>query len=147
MVVPHPLVDPLAGLKEANDRGSASLDQLAFADFLSKGEFDRHLRRMRPIYRERRDAMLDTLGRNLPEVRTTGASAGLHVLALLPGGVDEGAVIERSLASGIKVTGLRPTYRDGSTAPGGLILGYGQVSVSQIDEGVRLLATAVRSAG
>jgi len=146
MVVPHGLVDPLAALKEANDRGSASLDQLAFADFLSRGEFDRHLRRMRPIYRERRDAMLDALARDLPAVRTTGASAGLHVLALLPRGVDEGAVIERALASGVKVTGLRHTYQDPERAAGGLILGYGQVSVAQIEEGVRLLAAAVAAA-
>ena len=146
MVVPHALVDPLAALKEANDRGSASLDQLAFADFLSKGEFDRHLRRMRPIYRERRDAMLDALARYLPDIRTTGASAGLHVLALLPRGVDEATVIERALTSGVKVTGLRHTYHAADPARGGLILGYGQVSAAQIDEGVRLLAAAV-SAG
>lgn len=147
MVVPHALVDVLGSLKEANDRGSASLDQLAFADFLSRGEFDRHLRRMRPIYRERRDAMLDALRRYLPEVRTTGASAGLHVLAVLPGGIDEAGVMERARSSGVKVTGLRHTYQDPGRAPGGLILGYGQVSAAQIDEGVRLLADAVRSAG
>jgi GntR family transcriptional regulator/MocR family aminotransferase len=147
MVVPHALVDVLGSLKEANDRGSASLDQLAFADFLSRGEFDRHLRRMRPIYRERRDAMLDALRRYLPEVRTTGASAGLHVLAVLPGGIDEARVMERARSSGVKVTGLRHTYQDPGRAPGGLILGYGQVSAAQIDEGVRLLADAVRSAG
>jgi len=146
MVVPHGLVDPLAALKEANDRGSASLDQLAFAEFLSRGEFDRHLRRMRPIYRERRDALLDALKGYLPDVRTTGASAGLHVLGLLPRGVDEATVIERALASGVKVTGLRHTYKDPDRAPGGLILGYGQVSAAQIDEGVRLLAAAVASA-
>jgi GntR family transcriptional regulator / MocR family aminotransferase len=146
MVVPHPLVDQLAGIKEANDRGSASLDQLAFADFLSRGEFDRHLRRMRPIYRERRDAMLDALNRHLPEMRTTGASAGLHVLAMLPAGIDEASVIETALAAGVKVTGLRHTYEDPARAPGGLILGYGLVSVSQIDEGVRLLSKAIGSA-
>ena len=98
---------------------------------------------MRPIYRERRDAMLDALRRYLPDVRTTGASAGLHVLALLPHAVDEAAVIERALAAGVKVTGLRHTYHDRADAPGGHILGYGQGSAPQIDEGGRLLAAAV----
>jgi GntR family transcriptional regulator/MocR family aminotransferase len=143
MVVPHALVDHLAAIKEANDRGSASLDQLTFADFLARGEFDRHLRRMRPLYRERRDALLDALGRHLPDMRPIGASAGLHVLAMLPRGIDEALVIESASASGVKVTGLRPTYLDPAHAPGGLILGYGQVSASEIDEGVRLVATAV----
>lgn len=143
MIVPHQLVDRLGAIKEANDRGSPVLDQLAFADFLSKGEFDRHLRRMRPLYRERRDALLDALGRHLPEARTIGASAGLHVLALMPRGVDEGAVLDEAAAAGVKVTGLSHTYHDPSRAPAGLIFGYGQVATSAIDDGVRIVADAV----
>jgi GntR family transcriptional regulator/MocR family aminotransferase len=145
MVVPHPLVGSLGRIKEANDRGSPVLDQLAFADFLTKGEFDRHLRRMRPIYRERRDAVLVALRRHLPDMRTTGASAGLHVLALLPPGIDEAVVLEAGAAEGVKVTGLRHTYDDPSRAPGGLIFGYGQVPVSDIDAGVRVVARIVDS--
>ena len=143
MVVPHVLVGQLAAIKEANDRGSASLDQLTFADFLARGEFDRHLRRMRPLYRERRDALLDALARHLPDMRPIGASAGLHVLAMLPRGIDEEGVIRAAAASGVKVTGLRPTYHDPMNAPGGLILGYGQVTTGEIDEGIRLVANAV----
>ena len=143
MVVPHHLVDPLGAIKEANDRGSPVLDQLAFADFLTKGEFDRHLRRMRPIYRERRDALLDALRRYLPDVRTTGASAGLHVLALLPRGIDEDAVLDRVATDGVRVTGLTHTYDEPSRAPGGLIFGYGQVPVADIEAGVRVVAKAV----
>ena len=143
MVVPHQLVDQLGAIKETNDRGSPVLDQLAFADFLSKGEFDRHLRRMRPLYRERRDALLDALRRYLPDVRTTGASAGLHVLAMLPSGIDEAAVLDGAAADGVKVSGLAPTYDDASRAPGGLLFGYGQVTASDIDEGVRVVASVV----
>ena len=51
LVAPADLVDDLASFKLSLDRGSPSLDQLAFADFLERGEFDHHLRRMRPIYR------------------------------------------------------------------------------------------------
>jgi GntR family transcriptional regulator/MocR family aminotransferase len=143
MIVPHQLVERLGAIKEANDRGSPVLDQLAFADFLSKGEFDRHLRRMRPLYRERRDALLDALRRHLPEARTTGASAGLHVLALLPRGVDEDAVLDAAAAAGVKLTGLSHTYHDPSRAPAGLIFGYGQVAASAIEDGVRIVANAV----
>jgi GntR family transcriptional regulator / MocR family aminotransferase len=145
MIVPHDHVDALGAIKDANDRGSPSLDQLAFADFLVKGEFDRHLRRMRPIYRERRDALLDAMRRYLPDVRPIGASAGLHVLAMLPAGIHEGRVIDEAARSSVKVTGLAHTYRDPTRAPGGLIFGYGQVTASEIDEGVRLVATAVDS--
>jgi GntR family transcriptional regulator/MocR family aminotransferase len=145
MVVPSEHVETLGLLKDANDRGSPSLDQLAFADFLSRGEFDRHLRRMRPLYRERRDAVLTALRRHLPGARPTGASAGLHVLAYLPAGLVEAAVIGAAAEAGVRVTGLAHTYSDPATAPGGLIFGYGAVATSDIDEGVRLVAAAAVS--
>jgi GntR family transcriptional regulator/MocR family aminotransferase len=147
MILPDALVDTVAEIKELNDRGSPSLDQLAFADFLSRGEFDRHLRRMRPIYRERRDALLDALGRHLPTLRPVGASAGLHVLAWLPEGIDEAAVITRAAALGVKVSGVSTNHFHPERAPGGLIFGYGTVTTSEIEEGIRLVAEAVRSAG
>ena len=80
--------------------GSAALDQLALADFIERGELDRFLRRMRPIYRARRDALLAALARHHPGVRPVGASAGLHVLAWLPPDIDESAVVARAAATG-----------------------------------------------
>ena len=68
LVLPRHLADGVAAAKVAADRGSSALDQLAFADFLARGEFDRHLRRMRPVYRRRRDALLAALAERLPEL-------------------------------------------------------------------------------
>ena len=99
--------------KEQIDRGSPSLEQLAFADFLSRGEFDHHLRRMRPIYRARRDVLLDAIRRYLPDLRPVGASAGLHVFAWLPPGVDEDGVVRRAASAGVGIYGLsRYGYSD-----------------------------------
>jgi GntR family transcriptional regulator/MocR family aminotransferase len=144
LIVPARLVDQVAATKEATDRGSASLEQLVFADFLSRGDFDRHLRRMRPIYRARRDALLDALGRHLPALRPVGASAGLHVLAWLPPGVDEPALIGRVASMGVGVDGVTPYRSAGRNEPGGLLFGYGGVTEAAIEEGVRLIATAIR---
>ena len=74
LLAPHALIPALADAKEAADRGSPILEQLAFADFLDRGEFDRHLRRMRPIYRRRRDALLSALSR-----RAARPSAGRRI--------------------------------------------------------------------
>jgi GntR family transcriptional regulator/MocR family aminotransferase len=142
LILPAPLVEPFATAKFAGDRGSASLEQLAFADFLSRGEFDRHLRRMRPIYRARRDALLRALAKHLPTVTPVGASAGLHVLALLPPGVDEAAVLARADELDIAVDGLSQ-YRLAADVPAGLILGYAQHTENQIDARVERLAEAI----
>jgi GntR family transcriptional regulator/MocR family aminotransferase len=89
LVVPALLVDAIADAKRLADRGSPVLDQLAFADFLDCGEFDRHLRRMRPLYRRRRDALLAALRERTPQLEPAGIAAGLHLVAYLPDGVDE----------------------------------------------------------
>ena len=68
IVAPARLADAFATRKHELDRGSPVIDQLAFAEFLVKGEFDRHLRRMRPIYRKRRDTLLAAMERWMPAV-------------------------------------------------------------------------------
>ena len=141
MLLPPRLVEPMAAAKETADRGSPALEQLAFADFLDRGELDRHLRRMRPIYRRRRDRLLDRLATALPDLRPVGASAGLHVLAWLPPDVDEGAVVAESLRLGVEVDGLAK-YRV-NPGPAGLIFGYANVGDSAIDEGISRLARAI----
>jgi gamma-glutamylcyclotransferase (GGCT)/AIG2-like uncharacterized protein YtfP len=148
LVVPGDLVDPLTAAKQAADSGSPAFDQLAFADLVDRGELDHHLRRMRPIYRRRRDMLLDALARRLPDLEPAGASAGLHVLAYLPPDLDEDAIVAGAAAVGIGLSGL--TQR--RTAPGraGLIFGYGAITEEAIDQGIRGLAAvvgAVRAAG
>ena len=58
--------------------------QLAFDDFVQRGELDRHLRQMRLRYRRRRDALVAALERQLPMVEVDGAAAGLHLVAAFP---------------------------------------------------------------
>jgi GntR family transcriptional regulator/MocR family aminotransferase len=142
MLLPAGLVEPIAEAKRLADRGSPALDQLAFADFLARGELDRHLRRMRPIYRRRRDLLLDSLASQLPELRPVGASAGLHVLAWLPPDVDEASLVSEALARGVGIDGLR-MYRIAGPGPGGIIFGYAHVPDAAIREGVRRLAGAL----
>jgi GntR family transcriptional regulator/MocR family aminotransferase len=141
LVAPPDLVESLTIAKQAADNGSPALEQLAFADLLDHGELDRHLRRMRPIYRGRRDRLLAALGQHLPEVRPAGASAGLHVLALLPEGLDEAAVVERAASAGIALSGLTP--RRIAPGPLGLIFGYGAISDGAIEPAIRRLAEIV----
>jgi GntR family transcriptional regulator / MocR family aminotransferase len=141
LVLPARLVADVAAAKLLDDRGSPVLDQLTFADFVARGEFDRHLRRMRPRYRQRRDVLLSTLATLLPDFEVTGISAGLHVVTWLPPDLDEAAVVDAAALNGLGVYGLRP-YR---LSPGrdGLLFGYGSVGEPAIREGVALLADAV----
>jgi len=140
LAVPRRFRERVAQAKLAADHGSAALDQLALADFIEHGELDRHLRRMRGIYRTRRDALLDGLARHLPETRPAGASAGLHVLAWLPDGVDEAALVADAAGQGIGIQGVASAFA-GPTPRAGLIFGYGAVDERRIDAGLARLAS------
>ena len=143
LVAPPDLVDRIAEAKMLADRGSPTLDQLAFADFLARGEFDRHIRRMRPIYRRRRDTLLGTLREQIPELEPAGVAAGLHLVAYLPGDLDEAAVVEAAAERGVAVDGLAPYRISGAGRPG-LIFGYAALGEHVLSEGVRRLADVVR---
>jgi GntR family transcriptional regulator/MocR family aminotransferase len=142
IVLPPRLVEPFAEAKLLADRGSPILDQLTFADFLSRGEFDRHLRRMRPIYRSRRDALLAALAEHLPELEPAGIAAGLHLVAWLPDDLDEATVIAAAAREGVAVAGVSP-YRLSPARRGGLVFGYSNLEERQIADGVERLARAI----
>jgi GntR family transcriptional regulator/MocR family aminotransferase len=142
-VMPNHLADPMATAKIAADRGSPALEQLALADFITRGEFDRHLRRMRPVYRRRRDALLAAVAPRLPELDPVGISAGLHLVTWLPPHLDEAALVGAAFQAGVGVDGVRP-YRIEPGGPGGLIFGFATVSEPAIVEGIDILARIVR---
>ncbi|HLJ03669.1 MAG TPA: PLP-dependent aminotransferase family protein [Solirubrobacteraceae bacterium] len=142
LILPRELVEPVAQAKLLADRGSPILDQLTFADFLSRGEFDRHLRRMRPVYRSRRDAVLAALAEHLPELEPAGIAAGLHLVAWLGDDLDEATVIAAAAREGVAIAGVSP-YRMSPVVRGGLIFGYSNLSERVISDGVERLARAI----
>jgi GntR family transcriptional regulator / MocR family aminotransferase len=141
-VMPEHLAEPMAAAKIGADRGSPALEQLALADLIIRGEFDRHLRRMRPIYRRRRDALLTALALRLPRLEPTGVSAGLHLVTWLPPHLDEATVVDAAARAGVGVEGITP-YRISHPGPGGLIFGYATASEQAIAEGVGILARVI----
>src|SRR5215472_6120212 len=141
-VMPEPLAEPMAAAKIAADRGSPALEQLALADLIARGEFDRHLRRMRPVYRRRRDALLAALARRLPRLEPAGVSAGLHLVTWLPPDLDEATVVGAAARAGVGIEGVAP-YRISHPGRGGLIFGYATVGEQAIAEGVDILTRVI----
>ena len=146
LVVPQSLLEAVTDAKRLADQGSPRIDQFAFADFLARGELDRHLRRMRARYHARRDAMVAALADALPEATIRGVAAGLHAIVELPAGDDEQAIRDEARRRGIALA-IMDTYRiDPRDRPPTLLLGYGQVAEPAIRAGVAELAAAVRAA-
>jgi GntR family transcriptional regulator / MocR family aminotransferase len=144
MVAPERLVQGVVAAKATDDLGTPVVEQLALADFLERGELDRHLRRTRGVYRARRDALVAALARHLPDCRPAGVAAGLHLVVHLPPGADEPAVLERARESGVGLYGLSEHRIE--PGPPALLLGYGRIAEPAIDSGTAELAAAVRYA-
>jgi GntR family transcriptional regulator/MocR family aminotransferase len=142
LVAPADLVRELARNKELEDRGSPSLEQLAFADFIERGELDRHLRRMRLIYRHRRDALVRALRTHLPKRRVFGIAAGLNLMLELPAGSDERVITASAAELSVNVGGVH-AYCVRARTPPALVLGYGALRDSAIAEGIRRLASVI----
>ncbi|HEY6594660.1 MAG TPA: PLP-dependent aminotransferase family protein, partial [Asanoa sp.] len=128
--------------KAAADLGGPVLEQLAFADLLATGGYDRHLRRARRAHRQRRDALVAALARHLPGVRVGGVAAGLHLVVELPDGVDDVTVAARAHDAGLSPLPLSST-RLGEPGQPGLILGYAGQTPDRLAGAVQRLAALV----
>jgi len=144
---PSAMADKITALKRILDHGSPAIDQLALADFIARGDLDRHLRRMRPIYRHRRDHLIAMLAAHLPELRPEGAAAGLHILTWLPAGSDPDGLAEAAAASGIGIGAVSPGSGGAPDGRGALVFGYGAIADRAVEPGVRRLARLWRRMG
>jgi GntR family transcriptional regulator/MocR family aminotransferase len=144
-VVPLRLLEAVSREKFLADYGNGRIEQFALADFLRRGELDRHLRRMRVLYRNRRDALVETLADVLPEATVRGVAAGLHATVQLADGDDERACAAEARRRGIEVETLSHYRVEPAVAPPTLVLSYAQMPEASIRLGVRELADAVRA--
>ena len=143
LVVPERLIDAVTAAKASDDLGTPVVEQLALADFLERGRLDRHLRRTRAVYRDRRDALVAALGRLLPECPIAGVAAGLHLVLRLPAATNEQAVLDAARARRLGLSGIS----EHRVAPGppALLLGYGRLPEAAVEPGVRALADSLRA--
>lgn len=144
MVVPAHLIDRVRTAKSLADTGSSVMDQIAFSQFLTSGSYDRHLRQMRRRYPARRAALLTALSRHLPLAEVLGAAPGVHLTVRFPPGFPIEELTRRAAESRIRLEPLAPCYADPATAQAGLILGYANLTESQIATGVEILGEVAR---
>jgi GntR family transcriptional regulator / MocR family aminotransferase len=124
LIVPAALLDDVIGAKRLAG-ATHTLDQLALAELLRSGAFDRHVRRMRQRYRRRRDLLLTLLAEHTPARRPQGIAAGLHlVLELQAGDPSEEELIARAAHHSLALDGLHSYWHGNADGPPGIVLGY-----------------------
>jgi GntR family transcriptional regulator/MocR family aminotransferase len=143
LVVPSWLLEQVTIEKALADLGSPRLEQLALADFIDRGDLDRHLRRTRLRYRRRRHALVAALHRLVAGSQVRGIDAGLHAVVRLPPDSDEAALLERARNHGIALAGMGEHRFEQNAAEPALLLGYGRLPEPTIEAGIRELARVI----
>ena len=144
VVLPAEIADEGQRVKHLLDVCSPALEQHALARYIERGDYDRHVRRARGIYRRRCERLLAALERHLSGSEVEGIAAGMHVLLRLPPGVDDRAVAAGAEERGVRVIPLSQFSLSGSTG-GGLVLGYGRIHEHALEPAVRELFRAIEA--
>lgn len=143
MVVPTSILDRMLTAKFATDWQSPTIDQAIVAEFIDEGHLMRHVRKMRSLYLERLEALMDGARSELAGLVTIARpDAGMHVVASLPVGIDDRAVAIAVNERGVSNHPMSLCYL-GRKRISGLILGYAAYSPEQIKHGCRQLAAAL----
>jgi GntR family transcriptional regulator/MocR family aminotransferase len=124
LVVPPDMVEAFSAARQLSDQQASPIDQAVLARFIEEGYFSRHVQRMQRIYRERRDALLELLDRELHDwLHLSTAETGLHLVAHLPPDVDDVQVAKQARERGVDVTPLSFFY-SGPALQRGLLFGF-----------------------
>jgi GntR family transcriptional regulator/MocR family aminotransferase len=136
LIVPPPLVAAFTRAKWLTDRHPPILEQAALHDFMSTGQLERHIRRMRRIYGLRRAALVEALRNRFgDEVSVLGEAAGMHAYARFA----DASVAERAARNKVQLCPVG-TYFIGEAPPNDYLLGFSMLTERSIREAVRRLA-------
>ncbi|MDR3440204.1 PLP-dependent aminotransferase family protein [Telmatospirillum sp.] len=150
MVVPPDLVTATVAVKTLLDNGSPWLEQTVLAEFIASGEYDRHLRRVRKTYMERRDCLVGALRLFFGDVRLAGIDTGTYVSWRLSSSFPPAPMVQEVARSrGIGVYTVSEDHASGRNdyryADNTLLLGYSSLEERQIRDGIAGLANALHN--
>ena len=118
------------------------LEQRTMAQFMEQGHCERHIRRMRMIYKKKHDTLLRSVEHHFgTRAAVVGQGAGLHVVLMLSGTIlSEAEIIDRARQNGIRLLPFSDFYVTGQPESTTLLLGFGGMNGSEIEKGIALLS-------
>lgn len=143
MVLPERLLEAYEQYGSFISSTVSRIDQRILEEFLRGGYYERHLNRMRTIYKSKRDVLMEEMKKLSSICQVSGDRAGVHLLVRFTGNMTEKTAIRQAARVGIKVYGLseyyiRPMKGSGSAT---VLMGYANLTEEEIREAVALLQT------
>jgi len=147
MVLPGALADAYRATFKNYLSPVPLLTQRAMINFMERGHWEQHLRRVRIFYKKKHDLMLQAIEQHFGnKAKVIGQGAGLHIVLELTDQVkNETVFIERAKQRGCRLLPFSAFYADGRAEKGKLLLGFGGVSMEAIPSGIELLSSSLES--
>lgn len=131
-------------LKQSLDLCSSSLNQLIAADFLRSGVFEKHVETVKKAYKEKKDTMVASLEKHMPEgVTWTRPEGGLFLWVRLPEGMSADDMFQEAIRENVAYVIGSAFHCDGS-GKNTMRLNFSYATLDEIEEGIKRLATAVK---
>ena len=139
MILPDTLLEKWRKKSITESQSSSPLLQLALGLFIQKGEFERHIKRIRKVYERKYTFLVQCITKYMGDkVEIIGEKAGMHLLIRVPP-KKEDVFITEAKKIGIKVYSTKPYYsQEREDYP--LLLGFGGLKEKEVEEGIQLLA-------
>ncbi|MDO5541593.1 MAG: PLP-dependent aminotransferase family protein [Eubacteriales bacterium] len=144
------LILPMRLMKLYRERGRrfsstvSRMDQKILAEFIRAGYYERHLNRMRSVYKSRHDTLMECLKPLSNSVSISGEYAGTHLLLTLKNGMDEEQAIEAARKAGVRIYGLSSYYINEKPRRDTVILGYANLDEKKIREAAKILTRILK---
>ncbi|MCF0148788.1 MAG: PLP-dependent aminotransferase family protein [Clostridium sp.] len=116
--------------------------QQALVRFIEEGYFERHLNKMRNIYKKKREYLVSLIKKYLNNTEIIGTNSGLHLLLKVNNGMNEKELIKAAEEKGVMVLGLSKSYLNNVEESKTIFLGYANLKYNEIEEAIKLLKSA-----
>lgn len=145
MVLPSQLVAPMTVARTLQDGHSASIPQLTLARFMEGGHFGSHVRTMRSVYAERRDALELLVRKHLADfVEPRVPNGGMQMPCVFVRDIPEREAIDTARRAGIDLLGLTPLHAS-SKHKAGFLMGFAAYAPKELEIAVKKLANVLRA--
>lgn len=144
LILPLQLIEQCRKLKWFSDLHTPSIDQLVLARFIKEGHLDRHISKMKKIYKNRRDLLIHCLNTTFSnKINILGDSTGLHLIVEFKEQHFSKELLEEIEQFGVKIYPVEDHTIEKGTYPNQIILGYGHLNNDEIEEGITRLCQAI----
>lgn len=124
------------------------IDQRILNEFIRDGYFERYLNKMRKVYRDKHDFLLEQMKGMEKAFAISGENAGLHLVLTSRQGIEEKRLLERAGREGLRLYGMSDALLEGGKGAEAyrntVLLGYGALGKEELGEGISLLKKAWR---